>query len=261
MAKVLIRAFEQAKPSAMPAGYAGSARLKQYFDAKENPLQLHVFELQGSDTLTLHEIDTDRAAYVWKGVVEAQGHRLREGSSLVVEHGGALALSCLADDCAVVLFAASGPARQRRAGGRVHLLPTECVPRCGDLGSGNGVGGGMHADSACSTCEVWLHENTFTGVAEALPVGAEAGVHCHTEDEIIFVTAGQIRLGSRLHAAGTALAISANTFYGFTAGPEGLRFVNFRASPPESIVFRDRAPMDERGYWSSRLPRPVYIDL
>jgi hypothetical protein len=92
-------------------------------------------------------------------------------------------------------------------------------------------------------------------------IDAEAGIHSHTEDEIIFVTDGGIRLGSKLCGSGTALAIAANTLYGFTAGPDGLKFVNFRASAPGAIAFRNRASMDERAYWSSRLARPVYINL
>jgi hypothetical protein len=108
---------------------------------------------------------------------------------------------------------------------------------------------------------VWLHENSFSGSPEGARIDAEAGIHSHTEDEIIFVTDGDIRLGSKLYGSGTALAIAANTFYGFTAGPNGLKFVNFRASAPGAIAFRDRDSMDERSYWSSRLPRPVYINL
>ena len=86
------------------------------------------------------------------------------------------------------------------------------------------------------------------------------GVHSHTEDEIIFVTDGEIRLGTRIYGPGTALAIAANTFYGFTAGPAGLRFVNFRARAPGDIRFANGGSMSETAYWRERLSRPEYVN-
>jgi hypothetical protein len=261
MARVSIRTLEQTKPAVLPSGYSGSATSREYFGARETHLKLQVLELQRADSLVFDEVETDRVAYVWRGSIEVRDHRLGSGSSFIVEHGRTLALSGLEGPAVLLVFAANEPNRQSRAGGHVHLLPTEKVPRSPDLGGTSGVGGGMHADSACATCEVWLHENSFPGLPESQRVDVEAGIHSHTEDEIIFVTAGQMRLGSKLLGPGTALSISANTLYSFIAGPEGLSFVNFRANAPGAIAFPSRAPMDERSYWSSRLPRPIYTDL
>jgi hypothetical protein len=261
MAKVSIRTHEQARPAALPDGFTGVAACKEYFRTRENTLQLHAFELQGLGSLIFERCEADRVAYIWRGAVIVGGHRLAKGSSFIVEHGRELEAHGLEERCTALVFAPNQPTHRSLAGGHVHLLPTESVPRSSDLGGASGVGGGMHADSSCPTCEVWLHENSFPGSPEDASIDAEAGIHSHTEDEIIFVTDGDMRLGSKLYGSGTALAIAASTFYGFTAGPNGLKFVNFRASAPGAIAFRSRASMDERSYWSSRLSRPVYINL
>jgi hypothetical protein len=261
MPKVLIRTVEQTTTTALPAGYAGTATSRRYFADQSAVLQLDAFEYRHSDTLQFGRCDIDRVAYVWSGAISALDHTLRAGSSFIVEHGCELQTHGEAENCAVLVFSAPTPNRQHRAGGHIHLLPTARVPRSVDLGGASGVAGGMHADAACPTCEVWLHENSFPGTSESQRMDAEAGIHSHTEDEIIVVTGGQICLGSRLYGPGTALAIAANTLYSFTAGPDGLSFVNFRASAPGLISFRNRPAVDERGYWSSRLPRPVYVNL
>ena len=169
-------------------------------------------------------------------------------------------MTCAQPDSLLLTFAASHPAAEPRSGGHVHLLPNEQVPRVSNLGGPSGTGGGMHANAECPTCQVWLHENTFPPHPEATSVDAEKGIHSHTEDEVIFVTAGQIRLGNQLHGPGTALAIAADTLYGFTSGPEGLSFINFRAARPGEIRFRE-GTMDEVAFWKSRVATPRYIEL
>jgi hypothetical protein len=119
----------------------------------------------------------------------------------------------------------------------------------------------MHFAADCPTCEIWLHENHFPGMAAPTPEEQSRGVHSHSEDEIIFVTAGRIRLGTRLHGPGTALAIAADTLYGFTAGPEGLSFINFRAGRPGDIRFASGMAISETGYWQERVTRPDYLEV
>ncbi len=263
MPRVLIRTAEQATPVSLPPGFEGEASSSDYFAdyvGSDVPLRLHAIELPRATSLSFLAQATDRIVYLWKGAVDVQGHALREGSSFVVEHGAQTLATGDADRSVLLVFAATTPERQQRTGGHVHLLPTQSVPRA-SLGAPNSVAGGMHADSNCSTCEVWLHENTFPGASDEQRANPEAGLHSHSEDEIIFVTGGQIRLGARLFGPGTALAIAADTLYSFIPGPDGLSFINFRACAPSMIAFRDRPPMDERAYWSTKLPRPTYIDL
>jgi hypothetical protein len=95
----------------------------------------------------------------------------------------------------------------------------------------------MHfADSSCPTCTIWLHVSGFDRPTRI-------GTHRHTEDELIFVTEGEMRLGRRTLGPGAALAIDKDTQYGFETGPAGLTFLNYRPVRP-SIVWV--APPEER---------------
>ncbi len=58
---------------------------------------------------------------------------------------------------------------------------------------------------------------------------AEAAVHKHDDDEVIYVVSGEMHFGGKVLKQGSSVYIPGNTFYGFTAGPDGLRIVNFRA--------------------------------
>ena len=58
--------------------------------------------------------------------------------------------------------------------------------------------------------------------------GALVAVHSHDEDEIIYVVEGEMVLGAQTLQAGSSVFVAGGTYYGFTAGPSGLRFLNFR---------------------------------
>jgi hypothetical protein len=257
MAHVSIVPPERVRSVLLPPCYSGLEQAKAYFDGKSS-LHLHLLEIDGGQTIQIKQSSTDRVIYVWRGCIAAGDHVLQQGSSIIVEHGRALVIHGQDVESQVLVFAAADSASQSRAGGHVHLLPVERVPRI--QSTGETASGGMHADSQCLTCEVWLHENSFPGRVTVSAEEVGRGVHSHTEDEIIFVTDGQIRLGSRMCGPGTALAIAANTLYAFTAGPTGLRFVNFRARAPSDIHFANGSSMSETGYWRERLSRPQYVE-
>jgi len=259
MAKISVMTLDKARPAAGAEGCSGSGRILAYYDGAGDPLHMFMHEIGRGDRLRLEPGAIDRLAYVWQGAVEGGSCRLDAGSSLIVEHGRSLDLTGMADASRVLTFAAARPPSEPRAGGHVHLLPVERVSRNADLGA-SGVSGGMHFASDCPTCDIWLHENHFPG---SEPMAAEEqakGVHSHSEDEIIFVTAGQIRLGTKLYGPGTSLAIAADTLYSFTPGPEGLSFVNFRAGRPGDIQFANGMAISETGYWKERVARPDYLE-
>lgn len=54
-------------------------------------------------------------------------------------------------------------------------------------------------------------------------------LHCHDEDEIMYIVSGEMLLGNRRIGPGATVTIAGGVFYGFTAGPEGVHFLNFRA--------------------------------
>ncbi|MCB2073791.1 MAG: cupin domain-containing protein [Novosphingobium sp.] len=57
---------------------------------------------------------------------------------------------------------------------------------------------------------------------------SEIRLHSHDEDEIIYVLEGAMRINNRTVGPGACLTIPGGVFYGFHAGPEGLRILNFR---------------------------------
>ena len=63
--------------------------------------------------------------------------------------------------------------------------------------------------------------------------------HAHEHDEIIYVLKGELRFGQRHCPAGAAVYVPAHTLYGFSAGPDGCNFLNFRAEADYSYITRE----------------------
>lgn len=250
---------EKTMVAALPEACKGTASTSVYLDAERFPLELHRLRLGAAEGVTIGPVGRGRIGYVWHGAVRAGGHDLPTGSSFIVERGESLDVEAAGEGGDVLLFAASHDPHQPEPGGHVHLLPNAMVPRNEAL-TDTGVRGGMHADSQCPSCDVWLHENAFPGAEPVSPDDLTVGVHSHSEDEIIFVVSGAIRLGRKLFPAGTAIAIPAETLYSFTAGPDGLAFVNFRAGLPADICFPNGPTMNEAEYWRGKLPHPQYLE-
>ena len=260
MAKVSIAALDKATPVSCPDGMSGCGDTRAFFAGDGHPLHLHLHRLKPGETLRIGPRRTECLGYVWHGAVEAGGETLPAGSSLIVENGASLAVTGAGGGAELLSFAAAKSSPAPRAGGHVHLLPVARVPRNPDLGGVSGVGGGMHADAGCPTCEVWLHENRFPASDGLTAEDAARGIHSHSEDELIFVTEGRVCLGNRLFDTGTAVAIAADTLYSLSAGPEGMTFVNFRAAKPGDIRFVNGMRVDEPAYWRERVARPEYLE-
>ena len=137
-------------------------------------------------------------------------------------------------------------------------MPEDRVPRSALKGTMvSGVG--LHSDGTCGTSELWLQESQLPGMAAAPPDEKnKTGVHAHAEDEIIFVTRGQIRLGRKLYGPGTALGIAADTLYSFSPGPEGIEFLTFRPAKPTGIRFGKDSEMAAPAHWKD-FPSPGYL--
>lgn len=255
MAKVQFIAHERAAPIEAPTCGRGRIRSRAYFNKEADPLRLQLHELTADTVLNVGTPGTDILVYVWMGTVAVRGVRLVERSSLIVECGAFAEMSAV-DSAATVLFFT--PKRQRpgeRTAPRLRLLPRERVPCNRDLGGHGLAGGALHADASPASCHLWLHENDFY-------VGGDpVAVHSHSEDEIIFVRDGELRVGSRAYGPGTALAIAADTKYGFDVGPTGLSFVNFRAAAPTYKSSDGTHSMDEAEFWRSQTGRPEYLEL
>lgn len=249
MPKVRLATYESARPIG-----TGPIESRAYFDGPKDALHLTVHRLGHSATLSMERLPTDAMAYVWKGAAGVAGTRLAERSSMIVGQGASIAIAALDGPATILLFSLREPAGPD--GDRaVHLLPNERVPRNPDLGGQGTTGGALHADASEAACHLWMHENDFYAG------GQEVAVHSHSEDEIIFVRDGAIRLGNRLYGPGAALAIAAGTKYGFHVGPDGLSFVNFRAASPTYATADGSHSMDEGAFWRAETGVPHHLVL
>jgi len=256
MPRISVKTAGPLRAGELPEGFSGEAASAVYFKASDQ-LQLHSVDLEAGRTIQVEAGAIDRLIYVWQGSMEVGGCRLAMGSSMIAERSARVQLTGGKGGAVLLVFASNIPTQHPHPGGNVHLLPAERAPRTDSLGGSLELGGVMHADADCPTCTLWLHENHFP--SRNTPPGDKAGIHSHSEDEIIFVTRGEIRLGQRLYGPGTALAVAADTLYSFTAGPHGLHFVNFRAKMPGDIYFPDGRLVSETQYWREHLPRPNYL--
>ncbi len=255
MTRVRFMTQEQAAPIAAPAGGHGHIQSRAYFDKPTDPLHLHIDHLAAGAVLPLRPLAADTLIYVWTGAVTVCEVRLVERSSLILERGAAAEIRAEEGGAALLLFSAKDPRLGSRSGPRIRLLPRERVPCNENLGGQGLAGGALHADASDSSSHLWLHENDFH--VGGMPVA----VHSHSEDEIIFVRQGELCTGNRHFGPGAALSIAANTKYGFGVGPDGLSFVNFRASAPTYRSHEGQHSMDEAAFWTSETGRPQYIDI
>ncbi|TVV74477.1 hypothetical protein [Sphingomonas solaris] len=184
------------------------------------------------------------------------GTRLEAGSVIVIEPGAAAEAAAASDDAVLLVFnpTAALPASSC-AGGNVHILPADRVPRMVRLNERANVGAAIFADSACPTCELWLHESAFHDG------DFNVDLHSHSEDEIIVVTAGEIVLGQRRYGRGTAIAVAKEAVYGFRTGREGLTFINFRPSHPTYRTADGTRVIDEQALYMGSLGRPPYLPV
>ncbi|MDR2857433.1 MAG: hypothetical protein LBV50_06260 [Novosphingobium sp.] len=253
MARVSIATREKAA-AVIPPQAQGEVVSLALLAGPKQPIHLTQHDLGAHSRITLTAGQADLALFVWKGTVTAEGFELAEKSSAIIERGAALSLRAGGNGASVLVFSQGEPAQDGKCGGKVHILPGERVPRTASLGGNEGVGGALHADAACPTCSVWLHENSYA------MAGKETPVHSHSEDEVIFVHSGSVRLGNRIYGPGTALAVAADTKYGFFSGPDGLGFVNFRARSPTYTSGDGRTVMDEAELWRGLLGQPEYAE-
>jgi hypothetical protein len=251
MASVIARLDDQQfgpTPSAAGVAVTGEVESSLVMGGPDRPIWLWAHRLQPGASLAWEHPGQDNLIYVWEGAVEARRLRLAPDEAFVVEHGARGEIR--ASEPALVLHfhrAEHLSEPQDRAGGHTHLL-AGCAVRRG-VDPRTSVGISLFADAACPTCEVWLHGNQ-------LPPDLRVEPHYHSEDEIIVVTEGSMRLGRLEYGRGSVLAIDAETRYAFSGGGQGLAFINYRTAPPTySIADHSHPAMDERAVLLNGLAR------
>ncbi|MGO9872678.1 MAG: cupin domain-containing protein [Acidimicrobiia bacterium] len=67
----------------------------------------------------------------------------------------------------------------------------------------------------------------------------QISTHAHADDEIVAVVEGELHFGRRVCGPGSSFFIPGNTLYGFRAGPQGCRYLNFRAESDSTYFTKD----------------------
>ncbi len=241
MANVKIRKMEDAEPGAFPAivgvTSSGAISTRAVVAGEDRPITTYVHELPAGATISWSGPRRAHALYLWHGTASADGTAIPTDGMLLVEHGATATLTAGPDGATLVHYQQreDHPSTPSRAGGHVHITGPDGIHRGGHRTE---LLNTLLADSTCPHCEIWLHRTTFFPRADTLNIPT----HFHTEDEVIFVLSGKMMVGTRTLEPGTALAIDANTTYGFRAPPEGLNFINFRPETPYIVMMnRGRA--------------------
>jgi redox-sensitive bicupin YhaK (pirin superfamily) len=213
----------------------GEARMAGIFVDADRPLLLWTCTLETAATLAYERPPVGHVLYVAAGSARVGDKVLGPGGVAVVERGGALSVQASEGPVTLLDFHGSAPSENDRPGGHVHVQP---MPPPQKENPASGMRLAMFADSTCPTCSLWMHHTEFPG-------GAHAPPHLHTEDEVIVVVGGELRLGTRSLGPGAALAIDRDTVYSFTAGDDGLAFVNFRTGDSSVILItkEGRSPL------------------
>src|SRR5262249_13623921 len=151
MGKIRIATLEDAPSAAPRDGAEGEVKTRAILADASDPLHARLHQLARNAVLSLGPLETDCVVYVWRGAVEAGGRRLAAGSSLVVEHSASIDIRGCEAASDLVAFNAARPSGDGLAGGHVHSLPAEHVPRA-ELAGTQGAAGALHADAACPSC-------------------------------------------------------------------------------------------------------------
>jgi hypothetical protein len=189
------------------------------------PLWLVDAQLDDGAMLTFDTDHGDEGLYVKEGELTVDGRRTQAGGAVVVESRAPCVVRAVGpthvvhNGCAEIDPPADGPFGAPSPDGHgVHVVGPGGTWLSGSL---EGVHAVWFADSACPTCRVAF----FTVKGKE---ANDAPAHTHTQDEIIYLLDGGIRMGAHVYGPGTALCIPGNLRYKFRGEEGGHHFLNFR---------------------------------
>ena len=166
----------------------------------------------------------DEALYVRSGSLVVDGRICPSDGAVIVE--GGVAASAIAESGTSIL----------------HMGPADSTPPTDGLrGPADSEGrsvrvvgpGGVwatvddsqrtrfFADASAPTNRLWL-------LASDRPQYFESSAHSHSQDELIHVLRGEIRVGRRVVGVGDTLWVAADRRYKLYSGNEGVHFINYR---------------------------------
>ena len=203
-----------------------------------------------SGVRTARQVSPDGAS-LWLVAAElAEGAELRWGSDhgdeAVYVRSGCLTLdgrTCPADGAVVVEAGVSARATAESDTSVVHVGPADPAPPTHGLrGPADTVSRGVRvvgpgglwatvddtqrtrffSDASSPTNRLWL-------LATDRPQYFESSAHSHSQDELIHVLRGEIRVGRRVVGVGDTLWVAADRRYKLYSGDDGVHFINYRS--------------------------------
>jgi quercetin dioxygenase-like cupin family protein len=198
-------------------------------------------ELGAGAELQWHDRHGDEVVFVVDGELGFDTARCGPNAAAIVEAGVATTARALTDAHVLHFGPAApeppswGPLGRARAEGRsVHVIDREAAALVGDRA---GHGSRYYRDSTCETCRVAFFEPFDHG-----PFVAPS--HVHSEDEIIRVLDGELRVGRITLRPGMSIAIPGGARYGFRT-PAGYSFLNYRRDASTCVVAPGSPPVLE----------------
>lgn len=182
---------------------------------------MDVIELAPGAALAWEASHGEEALFVERGEVVVDGRVCGAGGAIVVERRSPAKLEARSASRLVAMGS-----HHDGLGARAADDACEAVHVIGPRGVWEALEPGREtrffADATCPTCRVWL---LFTARSFAY----ESPIHSHSQDELIHVLRGEIRVGSLALGPGDTVFIAADQVYRFKAGDAGFAFLNFRA--------------------------------
>lgn len=185
----------------------------------------------------------DEAVYVRSGSLAVDGRVCPADGAVVVEAGVAIAATAELDTTIV------------------HMGPTDSAPPANGLrGPAESEGRGVRivgpdglwatvdetqrtrlfSDASAPTNRLWL-------LATDRPQYFESSAHSHSQDELIHVLRGEIRVGRRVVAEGDTLWVAADRRYKLYSGDDGVHFINYRRDASVMTSPNHDGPLLEAG--------------
>ena len=246
------------EPAELTRGYgaltcrvAGPARSHQ-FAPVGYPLWLLHTVFDGDTELVWDGDHGDEALFVVHGRLEHDRRSCIDDGAIVVE-SGAPARVTVAEGTAVVHVGSAAPVAPTdglfgapvAAGHTVHVVNHVDAHRV--VYDDIPIEHYGFAESRCRTCRINLFQ--VSG-----PAGYRTPSHVHSQDEIIHVLRGELRVGPHELKPGASIAVSGHTRYGFVATEE-FAFLNYRRDVSWAMT-KPGTPAMLEGEWPDWVPVP-----
>ncbi|MCY3862413.1 MAG: hypothetical protein OXG67_10680 [bacterium] len=185
----------------------------------------------------------DEAVYVCSGSLAVDGRVCPVDGAMVVEAG--VAASAIAESDTSILHMGPADATPPTDGLRG---PAESDGRSVRIVGPGGVWATVDesqrtrffSDASAPTNRLWL-------LASDRPQYFESSAHSHSQDELIHVLRGEIRVGRRMVGVGDTLWVAADRRYKLYSGDDGVHFINYRRDASVMTSPKYDGPLLEAG--------------